>query len=105
MNRSSITIRAKRKGEFTEVRLSIQHPIQSIKCDLTADSVTTESLFIQELRCFHNKQLVVTAQLGLSISENPYFAFRFKGGSLGDKIKVSWVDNQGKRDDQIAEIH
>jgi len=102
MSRSSITIRAKQKGEYTEVRLLIQHPMQSGKCN---HSTEAEPFFIQELRCFHQKLLVVTAQLGTAIAENPYFTFRFKGGVLGDKIKISWVDNRGNRDDQIAKIH
>ncbi len=102
MSRSSITIRAKQKGEYTEVKLLIQHPMQSGKCEHSAEA---EPFFIQELRCFHQKQLVVTAQLGTTIAENPHFTFRFKGGALGDKIKISWVDNRGNRDDQTAEIH
>ncbi len=102
MRRSSITIRAKQKGEYTEVKLLIRHPMQSGKCDHNAEA---EPFFIQELRCFHQKRLMVTAQLGTTIAENPYFTFRFKGGALGDKIKISWVDNRGNRDDQIAKIH
>ncbi len=102
MSRSSITIRAKQKGEYTEVRLLVRHPMQSGKCNHSAKA---KPFFIQELRCFHQKQRVVMAQLGIAIAENPYFTFRFKGGALGDKIKISWVDNRGNRDDQIAEIY
>ncbi|MCF6217962.1 MAG: thiosulfate oxidation carrier complex protein SoxZ [Gammaproteobacteria bacterium] len=102
MNRSSITIRAKQKGDFTEVRLLVRHPMQSGKCQ---PNIKSEEIFIQELRCFYKKQQVIMAQLGIAVAENPYFTFRFKGGTPGDMIKISWVDNQGNRDDQTAEIH
>ena len=104
MNRSTITIRAKKRLDFTEVRLKIDHPMIATECQLLQQPDELASLYIQELRCFYQKQLIVTAQLGANISETPYFAFRFIGGEIGDKILISWVDNQGNRDDQSAEI-
>lgn len=101
---STITIRAKKRRDYTEVRLKVEHPMIASECQFHNDQQELPSLYIQELRCFYQKQLVLTAQLGVNIAENPYFAFRFIGGEIGDKIIISWVDNQGNRDDQSAKI-
>ena len=104
MSRSTLTIRAKKRIDFTEVRLMVDHPMVSPSCQFEGDEGQLPALYIQELRCFYQKKLVLTAQLGVNIAENPYFAFRFIGGEIGDKILISWVDNQGNRDDQSAKI-
>ncbi len=103
--KNSITIRAKRKKAFTEVRLMIEHPMAINECSYEMDESKQKTLFIQELRCIHNKKLVIHVQMGYAIAANPYFAFRFKGGEQGDKIRISWVDNQGNRDDKNAKIY
>ena len=104
MSRSTITIRAKKRSDYTEVRLKVDHPMIAPNCQFQDQAQELTALYIQELRCFYQKQLVLTAQLGVNIAETPYFAFRFIGGEIGDKILISWVDNQGNRDDQSAEI-
>lgn len=103
--KKSITIRAKKKDSFTEVRLIIEHPMQSAHCRTQLESVDTTAHFIQELRCYYNQKLMVTVQMGPAIAEDPYFAFRFKGGQEGGIITVSWVDNQGNKDERNTEIH
>ena len=40
--------------------------------------------------------MVLTADWASAVSKDPYFAFRFKGGKHGDKIKVEWTDTSGK---------
>lgn len=50
--------------------------------------------YIQELTIKHNDKIIISANLGGSISKDPYFAFRLKNSESGDKITVSWVDNQ-----------
>ena len=40
---------------------------------------------------------------GQSVSQNPYLAFKFKGGAKGDTVSVSWQDNLGEtRNDQVT---
>jgi len=43
-----------------------------------------------------NGRTVVDGQISQGVSRNPVFSFRIKGGAKGDKIEVSWVDNQGE---------
>jgi sulfur-oxidizing protein SoxZ len=36
------------------------------------------------------------AQWGPSVSKNPYFAFKFRGGKAGDKVALDWIDNRNE---------
>jgi sulfur-oxidizing protein SoxZ len=47
---------------------------------------------------------VVEAQISQAVSRNPVFSFRLKGGAKGDKIEVSWLDNQGETNSTEAAV-
>ena len=36
--------------------------------------------------------------------ENPYLSFKFGGASVGDLVKLSWMDNKGESASAEAEI-
>jgi len=38
---------------------------------------------------------VLHVNFGGSVARDPYFSFKFKGGKVGDKIVISWVDTEG----------
>ena len=38
---------------------------------------------------------MLDAEMGTSISKDPFLSFKFKGGAKGDKVSVSWTDNKG----------
>ena len=43
------------------------------------------------------------AKWGTAVSQNPFLQFRFQGAKAGDKVTVSWADNQGdKRTDEAV---
>jgi sulfur-oxidizing protein SoxZ len=52
--------------------------------------------FIQNLTVKVNGRTVIDAQTSQAVSRNPVFTFRLRGGAKGDKIEVSWLDNQGE---------
>ena len=52
--------------------------------------------FIQNVVVKLNGKTVVEAEISQAVSRNPVFTFRLKGGAKGDKIEVSWLDNQGE---------
>ena len=39
----------------------------------------------------------VDAQWSQAVSRNPFLGLRVKGAKVGDRISVTWVDNQGDR--------
>ncbi|MDP1996097.1 MAG: thiosulfate oxidation carrier complex protein SoxZ, partial [Gallionella sp.] len=57
---------------------------------------------ITEIKALHNGKIVLEGRFGTSVSKNPYLVFRFTGGATGDKIALSWLDNQGNtRSDEV----
>ena len=50
---------------------------------------------ISEVTAERQGKVVWTAQWGGSVSRNPLVQFTLKGVSVGDKLRLSWVDNRG----------
>jgi len=99
-----IKIRAQAKKGVTTVKALMSHPMHT---GLQKNKKTGKNIpahFIQEVKCEHNGNEVMTALWGPAISKNPYLSFKFKGGAKGDSIKVSWVDNKGESSAQEAKV-
>ena len=96
MAKSSIRIRAKIKGDVTEVKALMSHPMETgqRKDKKTGNKIPAH--YIKEVNCEHNGKSVMVAQWGPAVSKNPYLSFKFKGAAKGDTVKVSWDDNTGK---------
>jgi len=104
MAKKSIRIRAKMKGNVTEVKALMSH---SMETGLRKDKKTGEKIpahFIREVKCEHNGKQVLLAEWGVAVSKNPYLSFKFSGASKGDKIAISWNDNMGKSDSAESTI-
>ncbi len=90
-----IKIRAKVKGDISEVKALMPHDMES---GLRRDAETNELIpahYITELVAEHNGEIVMTAYWGPAVSRNPYVSFSFTGGVAGDTVKIHWEDNQG----------
>ena len=98
----SIKIRAQIQGDITEIRILMQHPMETgQRKDDKGQSVPVN--FIQTFSVLHNGNGLIDGQLNTSISKNPLFGFKAKGIKAGDKLTVSWIDNLGeRRQDEIA---
>jgi sulfur-oxidizing protein SoxZ len=104
MAKSSIRIRATIKGDVTEVKALMSHPMETGQ---RKDKKTGEKIpahYIKEVNCEHNGKSVMVAQWGPAVSKNPYLSFKFKGAAKGDTVKVSWDDNTGKSESADAKI-
>jgi len=102
---STIRLQAKiNKEGITEVKALIKHPMESGgRTDLeTGKEVPAH--FIEEVTCEHNGIIVMSADWGGGISKNPYLSFRFKGAAKGEKVKMTWKDNQDKTDSREVKI-
>lgn len=101
---STVKIRAKMKDDVTVVKSLLTHPMETgNRKDKKTGELVPEH-FITDVDCQHNGETVVTANLGASVSKNPYLSFEFTGGNKGDKVKISWVDNKGETGSGEAEI-
>ncbi len=100
----SIKVRAALKGDVTEVKALIKHEMET---GLRKDKKTGKAIpahFIQEVKCEHNENEVMTAHWGSAISKNPYVAFEFSGAKAGDTVRLSWTDNKGESDATETQI-
>jgi len=101
---SSIKIRASMTGDSAEVKCLINHPMET---GLRKDAETGQLVpahFIKHVVATVNGKTVLKAQWSGGISRTPYLAFRVKGAKKGDKVVVSWEDNQGAKDTAEATI-
>jgi len=86
-------IRAKMKGAETIVKVLMAHPMETGLRKKGGKLVPAH--YITEVNAKHNGKVVMNAEMGASVSKNPYLSFGFQGGAKGDKVEVSWVDNKG----------
>lgn len=90
---SSIKIRSKRLNGKTQIRTLIAHPMENGRNrDETGQLIPAH--FIQEISLKLNSRLVLSGDLGGSIAKDPFFTFMLKNAKPGDKVTISWTDNQ-----------
>ena len=96
-------MRATLAGGFTDIRVLMTHPMETgLRKD--QDGKLVPMHFIQSVIVKVNGKTVIDSQTSQAVSRNPVFSFRLKGGARGDKIEVSWVDNQGETNSTEAAV-
>lgn len=95
-------IRANASGDTVEVKVLIRHDMETgQRKDAAGKAVPAH--FIQTLVAKCKDKVVLDAEMGTSISKDPFLSFKFKGGAKGDKVTVSWTDNKGdSRTDEVV---
>lgn len=88
-------IRATTKGEITEVKALMSHPMETGQRK-DSDGNKVPAHYIKDVVAKHNDKVVMSAHWGPAVSQNPFLKFSFKGGAAGDKVTVSWTDNKGE---------
>jgi len=89
-------VRTRTQEGMIEVLVLVNHPMETGLRKDKATGKTIPAHFIQELNLELNGKPVATSHLGVGISENPLLGFRSRTAKNGDKVKVSWKDNQGE---------
>ena len=93
-------IRAKMDGDKVDVRVLMSHEMETGQRK-DAKGALIPAWFIQNVTAQHNGRTVLSAEWGPAVSKNPFLAFKFSGGKVGDKVTVTWTDNKGdKRTDE-----
>ncbi|MCB1752737.1 MAG: thiosulfate oxidation carrier complex protein SoxZ [Gammaproteobacteria bacterium] len=103
MASNSIKIRAKLQNDVTTVKALMTHPMET-GSRKDSDGKMIPAHFIQEVTCESGGKTLLTAYWSGGVSKNPYLSFKFRGGSVGDKLKLAWVDNKGESASEEAEI-
>ncbi len=95
-------IRAQASGDKITVRALMGHEMETGQRK-DASGKLIPAWYIQQVTAQLNGKTVMTAQWGPAVAKNPYLQFFVKGGKVGDKITISWVDNKGdKRSDDAT---
>lgn len=102
MATETIRVQAKLKDDVILIKALITHPMEvEHKAE---DGTVIPAHFITEVRCWHNDKEVLQATWTGAISKNPYLSFKFKGGKVGDTVKLSWKDNKDDSDSSETTI-
>ena len=100
---STIKIRAKESKGVVTVKALVKHPMETGQRTNKKTGDKFPAHFIQEVIGKANGEEVITVHWGPAVSKNPYLTFAYSG-SKGDKLELTWLDNQGNTDSQISEV-
>jgi sulfur-oxidizing protein SoxZ len=82
-----------RKGEVFEVRVIVQHPMETgFRRDANGQAIAVH--IVEQLACRIAGREVFRAELGTGIAANPYFAFHAVAETSGP-VEVEWSDDRG----------
>ncbi len=95
---SDIKIRATMAGDSADIKVLMNHPMETGQRKDAKTGQLIPAHFIQSVSATLNGKPVLTAQWGAAISKNPFLGFKVKGAKAGDKVAVSWEDNTGAKD-------
>ncbi len=94
-------IKAKSKGDKTEVKVMMKHPMLSYR---EAEKKKKEANFIVYVTAKNEGAVVYEVSTSQFLSKNPYMKFYFKGGKKGEEVEITWVDLKGKTKTGKAKI-
>ncbi|MGQ0654050.1 MAG: thiosulfate oxidation carrier complex protein SoxZ [Betaproteobacteria bacterium] len=103
MSAGPMKMRATLGSGYTDVRVLMTHPMETGQRK-DSDGKLLALHFIQNVVVKVNGRTVMEGQISQAVSRNPVFSFRIKGGAKGDKIEVSWLDNQGQTNKTEAAV-
>lgn len=88
-------IRARLQGDTAEIRVLVNHPMENGQRKDAAGNLIPRH-FIRQLTVSVGERVVFDATFGTAVSRNPLFAFKVSGARAGERVIVSWQDNQGE---------
>jgi sulfur-oxidizing protein SoxZ len=91
-----------RSGELIEVRITIQHPMETgFRFELGGKPIPKN--VINSLLVRYNGAQIFRAEMGSGIAANPYLQFHTVAKESGE-IEVAWIDDNGERGVEKAAI-
>lgn len=90
---AKIKVKAKARKGVIKIKALVKHPMETGLRKKKGKIVPANH--ITDLIITINGSEVVVADVGSSVSKNPYFQFRVFG-KKGDEVVLSYIDNNGK---------
>jgi sulfur-oxidizing protein SoxZ len=91
-----IRIRARLKNDVTEVTVLMPHPMETgLRTSPSGSPVPSH--YITDVDVWAGPRKVFAARLGIAVSKDPLLTFRFRGGAVGEPIRVTWLDSRGEQ--------
>jgi len=86
--------RTVRRGELVEIRIAIQHPMETgFRRDEAGHEIPKN--VINRFVCRYNGVEVIRAEMGSGVAANPYLDFYAVADASGE-LAFDWVDDAGK---------
>lgn len=101
---TTIKLSAKLSAGVANVKSLLLHPMETGSRIDPDTGNTIPAHYITQLIFTHNGKQVMVANFSTAVSKNPFFGFSFKGASVGETIKASWVDNNGGTDEFETQV-
>ena len=99
---TTIRIKAKEHAGIVDVKSLMKHPMETgLRKDKDGNIIPPH--FIQEIVAENNGAVVFSGSFNTSISKDPYLSFQYSG-KKGDKLTLSWTDNQGQKESSTVDV-
>jgi sulfur-oxidizing protein SoxZ len=94
-----IKLKPKARKGIIGIKCLIKHPMETGLRKKKGKLVPANHIVRMVVK--HNGSLIIDADIGSSISKNPYFKFNV-AGMKGDRIELTYKDSKGKTDTKIV---
>lgn len=101
---TTIKVSVKLKSGVADVKSLMLHPMETGSRTNPETGNLVPAHHITQLIFTHNDKQVMVANFSTAVSKNPFFGFSFEGASVGDTLKVNWVDNKGETDELETQL-
>ncbi|SMN16123.1 Sulfur oxidation protein SoxZ [uncultured Candidatus Thioglobus sp.] len=96
---AKIKLKSKARKGVIIIKALIKHPMETGLRKKKGKLVPANH--IEHMVILHNGNKVIDADIGSTVSQNPFFKFRV-AGAKGDTIKLEYKDNLGKTGSKTA---
>jgi sulfur-oxidizing protein SoxZ len=95
MSSTPIRIRARQRGDVTELLLLAPHPMET-GLRRGPDGRLLPAHFIERLDVTVDGRPAFSARMSHAVSADPMLSLRLRGAPAGQTVRVSWTDNHGR---------
>lgn len=101
---SATKIKTRQKDGATEILTLINHPMETGQRIDKKTKAKIPAHYIQVLTVQLNGKTIADVSMGPAISKDPLVSVSVKGAKAGDKVKVSWTDNNAGKGEGEATV-